>query len=437
MTHRLTFEEKAPSRSFSKDGKKKILTNVYYIPNLKSNIISLGQATESGCDVRMREAYLTLYDRDGNRLYKVTLRVDGLKYLQHASLGDESSTWHARLVHIGTETMRSMMKKSIVTGIPELSLDKEICQACMMGKQTRKSFPKATSYRATQVLELVHGDLCGPISPPTAANNRYIFVLIDDYSRYMWTILMKEKGEAFDKFKKFKSIVEKETGKSIKSFRTNRGGEFTSHEFKDFCDLNGINQHLTAPYLPQQNGIVERCNMTLMEMTRSTMKHMSIPNYLWGEAVRNSTYLINRMATRTLKDLTPYECFKNKRPSVGHVRVFGCVCYAKNDTPHLKKLEDRSRALVHLGIEPGSKAYRLYNPTSRKITVSRDVVFDEETSWEWNVTEEERSVEQGILTLGPQNNGENNNSSSGDEKTAENSECSEEETEDLQETEDL
>ena len=121
--------------------------------------------------------------------------------------------------------------------------------------------------------------------------------MIDDHSRYMWTILLKEKSEAFDRFRRFKWLIEQETKASIQTLRTDRGGEFTSQEFQVFCDNNGVRRHLTAPYSPQQNGVVERRNRTLMEMTRSIMKHMKIPNYMWGEAVRHSTYLINRVAT--------------------------------------------------------------------------------------------------------------------------------------------
>ena len=111
---------------------------------------------------------------------------------------------------------------------------------------------------------------------------------------------------------------------------------------------------------------------------------MSIPNYLWGEAIRHATYLINRVATRTLNSQTPYEVFKGRKPSIKHLRIFGCIGYAKVDAPHLRKLDDRSRTLVHLGTEPGSKAYRLLDPKSRKIVVSRDVVFDEHKTWKWN-----------------------------------------------------
>ena len=114
------------------------------------------------------------------------------------------------------------------------------------------------------------------------------------------------------------------------------------------------------------------------------MKHMSLPNYLWGEAIRHVTYLLNRLATRSLNDKTPYELFRGKKPNVSHLRVFGCIGYAKIESIHLKKLDDRSRMLVHLGTEPGYKAYRLYDPHTKKVVVSRDVLFDESRSWGWN-----------------------------------------------------
>ena len=194
------------------------MADVYFISELKSNIISLGQATESGCDVRMRDDYLTLHDREGNllvksvrsrnRLYKVTMEVEGTKCLQLEKVSD-STLWHARLGHVGLDAMKAMMNKEMVTGMPKIIIERETCVSCLMGKQTRNSFPQATTYRATHILELIHVDLCGPISPSTAGGNRYIFVLIDDHTRYMWTILLKEKSEAFDRIKRFKGLVEK------------------------------------------------------------------------------------------------------------------------------------------------------------------------------------------------------------------------------------
>ena len=216
-----------------------------------------------------------------------------------------------------------MVKKELVRGIPKIDIRKEPCEACMLGKQARQAFPQETTFRATERLELIRGDLCGPITPTTTAKNMYIFVLVDDHSRYMWTILLKEKGESFEKFKSFKSIVEHETRLSTKTLRTDRGGEFTSIEFNRFCEKYGIQRHLTAPYTPQQNGVVKRRNRTLMEMTRSILKHVNLPNYLWGEEVRYACYIINRVASKSLSSRTPYEVFKGRNQSVEHLKVFG------------------------------------------------------------------------------------------------------------------
>ena len=200
----------------------------------------------------------------------------------------------------------------------------------------------------------------------------------------MWTILIKEKSEAFEKFKRFKVIAEQETETEIKTFKTDRSGEFISHEFQDYCDKNVIKRHLTVPYSPQQNEVVERRNRTLLEMMRSFLKHMSLPNYLWGEATRHATYLINRVATRSLEGMTPYEALRSRKPNLKHLKVFGCVCYARTEAVGRNKLDDRPRALVHLGTEPGSKAYRLLDPVSKRIMVSRDVLFLEEKEWNWS-----------------------------------------------------
>lgn len=113
-----------------------------------------------------------------------------------------------------------------------------------------------------------------------------------------------------------------------------------------------------------------------MEMARSILKHM--PNYLWGESVRHATY-INQIATRSLKDQTPYQVLRGRKPNLNHLRVFGCIGYTKIEKVHLKKLDDRSHMLVHLGTKPGSEAYRLYDHATKKIVVPRDVVFNEKS----------------------------------------------------------
>jgi hypothetical protein len=232
-------------------------------------------------------------------------------------------------------------------------------------------------------LELVYADVCGPISPMTQGGNKYMFLIVDDHSRYMWAFLIKTKDEVFECFKKFKNLMEVELGTRLKTLRTDNGGEFTSRAFEDFCDQEGITHQFSAPYTPQQNGVVERRNRSVLGMTRSILKAMELPQNLWGEGIRHSIYLLNRVPTKALKDKTPYETLKGRKPNLDHLKVFGCVCHVKVPSSHLKKLDDRSQRLVHLGVQPNTKAYRLFDPINKKIVVSRDVIFEENTKWQW------------------------------------------------------
>lgn len=152
-------------------------------------------------------------------------------------------------------------------GLPKLVQPKAVCNGCLRAKQTRTPFPQKTEFMEEHKLDLVHADLCGPISPPTPAGNRYMFLLVDDYTRAMWVFMLKMKDRALEAFRKFKALAEKEAKDTIKVLLTDRGGEFTSKDFEEFCANAGIKRQLTAPYTSQQNGVVERRNWTVIAMT--------------------------------------------------------------------------------------------------------------------------------------------------------------------------
>lgn len=116
-------------------------------------------------------------------------------------------------------------------------------------------------------------------------------------------------------------------------------------------------------------------------MARSCLKEMKLPNIMWGEAVRHSIYLLNRLPTRALTGMTPYEAWNEEKPHIGHIKVFGCLGHMKVPSQHCQKLDDRSKQVVNLGKEPGTKAYRLYDPLTKRVHVSRDVTFEESKSW--------------------------------------------------------
>ena len=157
-----------------------------------------------------------------------------------------------------------------------LEASSKVCSDCMVGKQHREAMPKKSLWRASQQLQLIHADICGPIKPESHSHKRYLINFIDDYSRKTRVYFLSEKSEAFDVFKKFKALVEKETSYFICCLRTDRGGEFTSTEFNQFCSDNGIARQLTASYTPQQNGVAERKNRTVMNMVRSMLSEKQI-----------------------------------------------------------------------------------------------------------------------------------------------------------------
>lgn len=141
--------------------------------------------------------------------------------------------------------------------------------------------------------------------------------------------MLKNKDEAFNMFKRFRAHVENGTDKRVKVLRTDRRGVLCSQEFATYYEEGGITRHFTTPYSPQHNGVVERKNKTVVAMARSFLKQIKLPLTLWGEAVRHSVYILNRLPTRSLTGRTPYEAWKGEIPSIGHIRVFGCLAHMK------------------------------------------------------------------------------------------------------------
>jgi transposase InsO family protein len=297
----------------SKGGGHRVLGGVYYIPRLRNNIVSLGQLDEFGCQVLIGDGTCTVRDRRRcllakvkrgcNRLYIADLKVD-----QPVSLlargGEDPWLWHARYGHLNFDALAKLGREDMVRGIPVLNHPDALCDSCLAGKQRRISFPCVAKYRADKLLELVHGDICGAITPSTPSGKRLFLLLVDDKSRYMWIVLLEKKSDAAEAIKRFHAGAELESGERLRTLRTDRGGEFTSAHFLDYCADNGIQRHLMAPYSPQQNGVVERRNQTIVGMACSLMKAKDMPGVFWGEAITTAVYLLNRAPTQSLTGMT-------------------------------------------------------------------------------------------------------------------------------------
>jgi transposase InsO family protein len=165
--------------------------------------------------------------------------------------------------------------------------------------------------------------------PPTLGGKSYFLLMVDDFSHFMWLVLLATKDEAFMAFKKVKAAAEVESGRRLKAFRIDRGGEFNSGSFTVYCVEHGIKCNTTAPFIPQQNSVVEQRNQSIVEMARCLLKSMQVPGCFWGEAVKVAVYLLNRAPTKSLNVKTPYEAWYGRRPGLRHLRTFGYIAYAK------------------------------------------------------------------------------------------------------------
>ncbi|GJV78765.1 retrovirus-related pol polyprotein from transposon TNT 1-94 [Tanacetum coccineum] len=221
-------------------------------------------------------------------------------------------------------------------------------------------------------------DLFGPSAVRSYKRNRYTLVIVDDYSRYTWTRFLKDKTEAFDQFKIFSRKIQNQLGCSIVSIRTDHGREFDNEvQFGEFCNANGITHNFSAPRTPQSNGVVERKNRTLQEMSRTMLNEQSLPQKFWCNAVDTSTYILNRILIRVILGKTSYELLRGRKPTLDYFRVFGSKCFILNTKDYLTKFDPKSYEGVFLGYSQNSKAYIILNKHTRKVEESLNMTFDE------------------------------------------------------------
>lgn len=391
-----------------KNGEHHTLANAYYIPRLTTSIISVGQLDEVGFEVHVRGGVMRIHDKARRLLAKI-YRSPSWLYILDAEIArpvclaahakEDAWLWHARFGHVNFTALRKMGRERLVRGMPLLDQVEQVCDACLAGKHRRSPFPQHALSRSTEVLQLLHGDLCGPISPPTPSGNRYFLLIVDDYSRYMWIALLPSKDGAAAAIKRIQAAAERKTGKRVRALRTDRGGEFLAGDFEQYCADIGIRRERTAPYSPQQNGVVERQNQSVVGTARCMLKAKGLSGMFWGEAVTTAVYLLNRSSSKSVGGKSPYELWTGSTPGVQHLRTFGCVAHMKLTAPHQKKLDDRSRRTIFVGYEAGSKAYRLYDPSTRRVHISRDVVFDEGAQWCWTgeqASEEDFNIQEAV-----------------------------------------
>ena len=269
-----------------------IIENVLLVKGLKHNLLSISQLCDKGNQVIFESSMCHIKNIESKEVLFVGHRFENV-YIVHlesissenikcfSALNDKDSwLWHRRLAHASMDLISKLAKRNLVSGLPNLSFEKDkICAACQKGKQTKISFKPKNIVSTSRPLQLLHMDLFGPTRTLSLGGKRYGFVVVDDFSRFTWVLFLAHKDEAFHAFEKLSKRIQNEKVFAISSIRSDHGKEFENSSFEKFCGENGINHNFSAPRTPQQNGVMERKNRTLEEMARTLLCENNLPDY--------------------------------------------------------------------------------------------------------------------------------------------------------------
>ncbi|CAO2163650.1 unnamed protein product [Urochloa humidicola] len=229
----------------------------------------------------------------------------------------------------------------------------------------------------TRPLELLHMDLFGPTTYESIGGNCYCLVIVDDHSRYTWVFFLHDKSTVNDIFKKFVTRAENEFELKVKNVRSDNGSEFKNTRVDEFCDEKGIKHEFSTTYTPQQNGLVERKNRTLIDMARSMLSEYNVSHSFWAEAINTACHASNRLYCHRFLNKTPYELLIGRKPNISYFRVFGSKCYILRKGTRLSKFGSKCDEGFLLGYSSNSKSYRVYNKSKGFVEETYDVEFDE------------------------------------------------------------
>lgn len=283
-------------------------------------------------------------------------------------------TWHARLGHPGRDVQQRILQFFPFTCTPSSS---HSCHACRIGKHVRLPFSESLSI-STVPFQLVHCDLwTSPI--PSNSGLKYYLVVLDDFYHYTWTFPLRRESDVPTTLINFHAYVRTQFNLpiQIQCLQTDNGREFDNGVPRSFFSSQGIILRLTCPYTSQQNGRAERVLRTINDSVRTLLFHAGIPPRLWPDALATSTHLLNLRPTRARAHATPHQLLLGTAPSYDHLRTFGCLCYPNSIATAPHKLAPRSQACAFLGYPPGTKGYRCYDPSTRRVLTSRHISFDE------------------------------------------------------------
>ena len=367
---------------------KFMLKDVAKVQNLHYNLLSVSQLLDDGFEVRFKKRNSRVLDSVGNLVCQISpfgrvFMVDFSKsfgqarcLVAHGSL--PIWKWHRRLGHLSFDLLCRLSSMNLIDGLPKLKFEKDlVCAPCKHGKMIAASHAPVTQVMTERPGELLHMDTVGPARVRSAGGKWYVLVVVDDFSRFSWVFFLESKDEAFqfihDLVLKLKNELSNNT---VRAIRSDNGTEFKNARMKAFCSEQGLDHQFSSPYVPPQNGVVERKNRTLVEMARTMLDEHKTPRRFWAEAINTACYVANRIFLRAFLGKTSYELRYGRCPKVSHFRVFGCKCFILKKG-NLDKFESRSSDGLFLGYALQGRAYRVLNLDNNRIEETCEVTFDE------------------------------------------------------------
>ncbi|KAJ0519517.1 putative RNA-directed DNA polymerase [Helianthus annuus] len=356
-----------------------ILHDVFFVPTYSVNLLSVYKLSKDNkITVVFNENTCLLQDSKSGRVLVTGKQDNGLYFLKKDGNSinfcfnslNNSNLWHSRLGHPADQVL-SILKDDL--GIVDVK--KHACEICHRAKQVRSPFP-LSEHKTSSVGDIVHLDVWGPYKVTSRDGFKYFLTVVDDYSRSVWCYMLKSKMEVFDNIVGFYELVLTQFKKRIKIFRSDNGTEFVNSKMESFCKSKGILQQTTCAYTPQQNGVVERKHRHLLNLSRSLLFQSGVPLNFWADCVLTAVYIINRLPSSVLLGKSPYELMFGFRPSLSHIRIFGCLCFSTilNDSD---KLSFNAEKCVLIGYSNVKKGYKLWSLDNKKEFYSRDVKFYE------------------------------------------------------------
>ncbi|GJY31725.1 putative ribonuclease H-like domain-containing protein [Tanacetum coccineum] len=310
---------------------------------------------------------------------KTPTPAKGFACLIAKATSDESKMWHRRLGHINFKNLNKLVKGNLVRGLPsKVFRNDHTCVACHKGKQHRASCKAKLERLITEPLHTLHMDLFGPTSVKSINHASYCLVITDDCTRFSWVFFLASKDETSGILQNFIRQIENQLNHRVKIIRSDNGTKFKNRDMLEFCRNKGIKQEYSNARTPQQNGVAERMNRTLIEAARTMLADSLLPTTFWAEAVSTACYIFNRVRVTKPQNKTPYELLFGHKPIISYIRSFGCHVKILDTISVLGKFDGKSDEGFLVGYSLNSKAYRVYNLVTKRVEVNLHVNFLED-----------------------------------------------------------